>query len=138
MRSSAGRTPDQLDAGAPRPVTTTSVSGPVPRQCSHCRTPAAFTISSTARAVGAGVGLVDVAATDVAGALELVGELGDADDGGAVTVVGAASEEPTVEAAPVDEARVDPDVTAPSLAHAVSSSPQASSGTSARPLTAPP
>jgi len=68
IRSNDGRTPDHDDAPDPRPATTTTVTAPDPRQCSHCRTPAAAITSSTVRgSVGEGVG-VELAAGADAGA----------------------------------------------------------------------
>ena len=63
MRSNVGRTIHHDAAGEPSPVMTTTVSGPLPRQCSHWRTPAAGSTASTVR--GAAVDAAEVEARGV-------------------------------------------------------------------------
>jgi hypothetical protein len=78
-------------------VITSTVTGPDPLQCSHCRTPAALTTSSTVRAP-AGVGLVVGVA--VASGVE-VGDV-EAGDVEAGSVGDATTALPDVEAVPDD------------------------------------
>ena len=120
-RSSDGRTPDHDDAAAPSPVTTSTVTGPSPRQCSHWRTPAARITASTVRGAdgpGVDVGVGDDVAVGLTAGDDAVAA--EADDAAARVTVGTAFGPVTVDdVEPPDE-------------QPVSRSPSASSGSASR------